>query len=154
LNKPLRVLSSVDRDPQLRAHRIGGECPTLHELAAVDAEILFAHAAHAARGFGIEAAWWSLAADGSFTRTKTAGTAANGASVSVGVSACELDLFGYVKNANAAALQTYLASAEDARATRLALVSEVATQWLALGPTRRRSVSTKPWWHSMVRAWR
>ncbi len=74
----------------------------------------------------------SIGADASFTRAKTLGIAANTASVSVGLSAYEIDLFGHVKNANAAALQAYLATAEGERATRLALVSEVATQWLAL----------------------
>jgi len=74
----------------------------------------------------------SIGADASFTRAKAAGIAVNSAGISVGMSAYEIDLFGHVKNANAAALQAYFATTEGARATRLALVSEVATQWLAL----------------------
>src|SRR5687767_16037703 len=42
----------------------------------------------------------------------------------------ELDLFGRIRNANRAAVEAYLASAEAHRATHLALVGEVATQYL------------------------
>ena len=48
-----------------------------------------------------------------------------GASVSY-----ELDLFGRLKNARSAALEAYLASAEAHRAAHIALVGEVATQYL------------------------
>jgi multidrug efflux system outer membrane protein len=52
--------------------------------------------------------------------------------VSVALSGYEIDLFGHVKNANAAALQAWLATTEGARSARISLVAEVATQWLAL----------------------
>ncbi|MBA3391269.1 MAG: efflux transporter outer membrane subunit [Deltaproteobacteria bacterium] len=43
----------------------------------------------------------------------------------------ELDLFGRVKNLKAAALESYLATVEARRGAHLALVSEIATQYLA-----------------------
>jgi len=74
------------------------------------------------------------AIDGSagFTRASTAGIAGNTAGVSVALSGYEIDLFGRVKNTSDAALQTYLGTAEGARASRITLVAAVATQWLAL----------------------
>lgn len=50
--------------------------------------------------------------------------------VGVGVTSFELDLFGRVRSLKQAALEEYLASAEARRATHLALVAEVATQYL------------------------
>ena len=44
----------------------------------------------------------------------------------------EIDLFGRLKDTGAAALQSYLSTAEGARAARISLVAAVATQWLAL----------------------
>lgn len=54
------------------------------------------------------------------------------ASAQVGVSAWELDFFGRISNLNTAALQSYLATAEGERATRIALVATVAETWLQL----------------------
>jgi multidrug efflux system outer membrane protein len=51
--------------------------------------------------------------------------------VGVGVTAFELDLFGRVRSLSAAALEDYLATAEAQRGTHLALVAEVAAQYLA-----------------------
>lgn len=51
--------------------------------------------------------------------------------VGVGVTAFELDLFGRVRSLSAAALEDYLATAEARRAAHLALVAELATQYLA-----------------------
>jgi len=67
-----------------------------------------------------------------FTRASTAGIAGNTANVSVALSGYEIDLFGRVKNTSDAALQSYLGTAEGARAARITLVASVATQWLAL----------------------
>ncbi|MBZ8143590.1 transporter, partial [Rubrivivax gelatinosus] len=53
-------------------------------------------------------------------------------SANVGVSAFELDLFGRVRNLSDAALESYLATEEAARSTRIALVAEVANAWLTL----------------------
>ena len=74
----------------------------------------------------------SVSAGADATRSKAAGVAGNGFSASVGLSGYELDLFGHVKNADDAALQAWLASTEGARSARIALVAQVASQWLAL----------------------
>ena len=74
----------------------------------------------------------SVAGDASFTRSKAAGIVGNSVGVGVGLAGYEIDLFGHVKDANAAALQAWLATTEGARTARIALVAEVATQWLAL----------------------
>jgi outer membrane protein, multidrug efflux system len=51
--------------------------------------------------------------------------------VGVGVTAFELDLFGRVRSLSEAALEDYLATAEAQRGAHLALVAEVAAQYLA-----------------------
>ncbi|MAN67208.1 TolC family protein [uncultured Hyphomonas sp.] len=53
-------------------------------------------------------------------------------SAQIGVSAWELDFFGRVRNSNDAAMQTYLASVEGERATKISLVASVAEAWLQL----------------------
>jgi multidrug efflux system outer membrane protein len=53
-------------------------------------------------------------------------------SASLGVTAYELDLFGRVRSLNAAALQDYLATAENRRTVQISLISEVAGAWLTL----------------------
>jgi len=52
--------------------------------------------------------------------------------VDVGVSAWELDLFGRLRSLKNEALETYLATEQTQRSTRLSLLAEVATQWLTL----------------------
>lgn len=51
-------------------------------------------------------------------------------SVNAGTTAFELDLFGRVRSASNAALSSYFATEAAARATRLALVGDVAQAWL------------------------
>ena len=51
-------------------------------------------------------------------------------SVGVGVTAFEIDLFGKVRNQKAAALESYFATEEARRSAHIALVAEVATQYL------------------------
>ncbi|HWO20696.1 MAG TPA: efflux transporter outer membrane subunit [Kofleriaceae bacterium] len=51
--------------------------------------------------------------------------------VGVGVSAYEIDLFGRVRSLGAAALEDYLATVEARRSAHLALVAEIAEQYLA-----------------------
>ena len=55
---------------------------------------------------------------------------------SLGVSAYELDLFGRVRSLSDAALETYLATEEAARATRISLIAETASAWLTLAADR------------------
>jgi multidrug efflux system outer membrane protein len=52
-------------------------------------------------------------------------------SVGAGIPAFELDLFGRVRSLSSAALEQYLATEEARRSAHLALVAEVATQYLA-----------------------
>jgi multidrug efflux system outer membrane protein len=72
-----------------------------------------------------------LSAGGSFTRSGAGGLVGNRMGLNVALSGYEIDLFGRVKNASAAALQAWLATTEGARSARISLVAEVATQWLA-----------------------
>ena len=56
----------------------------------------------------------------------------------VGFSSWELDLFGRLRSLNEQALQTWLATAEAQRSTRMSLVAEVAEDWLTVGAHRQR----------------
>ena len=58
-------------------------------------------------------------------------------SVTLGVAAFELDLFGRVRNLSESALQQYLATEQNQRAAQLALIGQVAGSWLALGADRQ-----------------
>jgi multidrug efflux system outer membrane protein len=53
-------------------------------------------------------------------------------SVNAGFSAFELDLFGRVRNLSRAAQERYFASEEAQRSTRISLIAEIATAWLAM----------------------
>lgn len=64
------------------------------------------------------------------TRSGGAGFVGNNLSVSANLSAYELDLFGRIKNLNAAALQIFLASDEARRSVQISLVAETASSWL------------------------
>jgi outer membrane protein, multidrug efflux system len=59
-------------------------------------------------------------------------------SVTIGIPAYELDLFGRVRSLNAQALQQYFATAEARRATQIGLVAEVAGAWLTLATDLER----------------
>ena len=52
-------------------------------------------------------------------------------SASLGLSNWEIDLFGRQHSLNQAAFENYLATAEGARATRISLIAETASAWLA-----------------------
>ena len=54
----------------------------------------------------------------------------------VGVSAFELDLWGRLRNLNAAALQQYFATEEAQRSARISLIAEIASAWLTLAADR------------------
>ncbi len=58
-------------------------------------------------------------------------------SADVGVSSWELDLFGRIRSLKDEALQTYLATAQTQRSTRLSLVAEVATDWLTVAANQQ-----------------
>ncbi|WP_044563124.1 efflux transporter outer membrane subunit [Azospirillum sp. B4] len=57
-------------------------------------------------------------------------------SAGIGVSAFEADLFGRVASLTRAELETYLAQEETARATRISLISEVATAYITYAADR------------------
>ena len=56
----------------------------------------------------------------------------NNYSADIGFSAFEIDLFGRVRSLTQAALETYLATEEGARSTRIALIAETATAYATL----------------------
>nr|WP_298728253.1 efflux transporter outer membrane subunit [uncultured Steroidobacter sp.] len=56
----------------------------------------------------------------------------------VGLSAFEIDLFGRLRSLSNAALQSYLATAEAARATRISLIAETASAYLTLAADNSR----------------
>lgn len=66
----------------------------------------------------------------SFTRQND--SRQNSYSADVGFSAFEIDLFGRVKNLSQAALETYLATQEGARSTRITLIAETATAYATM----------------------
>lgn len=71
------------------------------------------------------------------SRTAAAGVTRS-ASAEVGVSSWELDLFGRIKSLSDEALQTYLATAQTQRSTRMSLVAEVASDWLTVQAYQQR----------------
>jgi len=63
-------------------------------------------------------------------------TVSHQSSVTVGMSAYELDFFGRLKNLSDAALESYRYQIEARRSTHISLVAEVATAWLTLASDR------------------
>ena len=59
-------------------------------------------------------------------------------SISAGISAWEIDLFGRVRNLSAAAQQEFFAVEENRRATQTTLVAEVANAWLTMAADQER----------------
>lgn len=57
-------------------------------------------------------------------------------SVTLGVTAFEIDLFGRVRSLDRAALERYFAQEENRRSAQIALVAEVADAWMALAADR------------------
>ena len=56
----------------------------------------------------------------------------------VGFSSWELDLFGRIRSLEDQALQTFLATEQTQRSTRMSLVAEVAGDWLAVNAAQER----------------
>jgi multidrug efflux system outer membrane protein len=96
----------------------------------------------------------SAGLDGSKARSLNNGTAVTTQSVgaTASVSAYELDLFGKTRSLSDAALQTYLASAEAARATRISLIAETANAWLALAADQDRLATARQTMQSAQRS--
>jgi outer membrane protein, multidrug efflux system len=81
-------------------------------------------------------------ANGSSVASGTGTTSGGGSgtthsySASLGVSAFEVDLFGRVRNLTRAAQEQYFATRAGADATRIALISEIASAWLTMAADR------------------
>ncbi|HWK36299.1 efflux transporter outer membrane subunit [Sphingomonas sp.] len=71
------------------------------------------------------------ASDGGVSATSAGGGTRESYAANVGTTAFELDLFGRVRSLSRAALDEYFATEAAARATRLALVGDIADAWLA-----------------------
>jgi multidrug efflux system outer membrane protein len=74
----------------------------------------------------------TVTADAGATLARRNGARQDSYSADIGFSAFEIDLFGRVRNLTESALETYLASEEGARATRIALIAETATAYATL----------------------
>ncbi|MDC8786813.1 efflux transporter outer membrane subunit [Roseateles koreensis] len=85
----------------------------------------------------------TMTAGAAATRSGGTGFASNNFSASANLSAYELDLFGRVKNLNAAALQSYLASDEARRSVQISLVAATANAWLNLAADLEREQLTR-----------
>lgn len=64
-------------------------------------------------------------------------------SATIGFTAYELDLFGRVRSLNQQALQSFFATEETARATRISLIAETANAWLTLAADQDRLALAK-----------
>ncbi len=63
--------------------------------------------------------------------------------VGVGIASWEIDLFGRIKSLSDAKLQSYLASVELAKATRISLIAEASTAYVTMSADRSRLVIAK-----------
>lgn len=64
-------------------------------------------------------------------------------SATIGFTAYELDLFGRVRSLNQQALQSFFATEETARSTRISLIAETANAWLTLAADQDRLALAK-----------
>ena len=69
----------------------------------------------------------------SLTGSGNSTSVSRSAEASVGFSSWELDLFGKVRSLKNEALESYFATSETQRSTRISLIAEVASDWLAYG---------------------
>ncbi|ETI63340.1 multidrug transporter [Sphingobium sp. C100] len=74
----------------------------------------------------------TVTADAGASFTRQNDMRQNSYSADVGFSAFEIDLFGRVRSLTESALETYLATEEGARATRITLIAETATAYATL----------------------
>jgi NodT family efflux transporter outer membrane factor (OMF) lipoprotein len=94
--------------------------------------------ARAQYGISEAARWPELEGTASANRQRSAGSTASSYTVSLGLTAWEIDLFDRLGSLQGAALARYLARAETHRGARLTLVAGVADAWLALAADRQR----------------
>ncbi len=79
----------------------------------------------------------------SATRQRSGGSTSSSYSVSLGITAWELDFFGRLASLQGAALARYLSQQETQQAARLALAAETANAWLQLAAARQRQQLTE-----------
>ncbi|WPC76412.1 efflux transporter outer membrane subunit [Vibrio porteresiae] len=72
----------------------------------------------------------SVTAGLTHTASKANGSITRSDALKVGISSWEVDLFGRLDSLSQEAMETYLATQETQRSTRMTLVSEVAVDWL------------------------
>ncbi len=72
----------------------------------------------------------AITANAQYSNSENGSTISRASTASVGISSWELDLFGRLKSLNDEALNTWLATAETQRSTRMTLVAEVTSDWL------------------------
>jgi NodT family efflux transporter outer membrane factor (OMF) lipoprotein len=138
-------------DPGLRrvvALALAGNRSLRASMAAVDR-------ARAQYGISEAARWPELAGTATVTRQRnaggaaganagggaggtTGGTASTSYSVSLGVAAWEIDLFGRLASLEGAALSRFLAQQQTQQSARLSVVAQVAEAWLTLSADVQR----------------
>jgi multidrug efflux system outer membrane protein len=120
---------AVFTDPRLQA-LIAQALENNRDLRVAAANILRARAQFTVQG---AAQLPGLDANAGLQRVENAAGSATTASANLAVPAWEIDLFGRLQSLTDAAQQRYFASEATARATRLALIGDIANGWLAYG---------------------
>lgn len=110
---------------------LGGNRSLLAGVAAVER-------ARAQYGVSAAAVWPDVKGSASVGRQRSGGSTTDSTSVSIGLSAWEIDLFDRVGSLKGAALARYLVQEETQRSARLVLVANVADAWLTLAAERQR----------------
>ena len=130
------------------------QSPALREVIALaldnnrDLQVALANLERARALYGVQQAdslpTVAATAQGARTRSAADLTASGRAqttsqfSAQLGFTSYELDLWGRVRNLNAAALQQFLQTAANQRSVEIALVADVANTWLALAADQSR----------------
>jgi multidrug efflux system outer membrane protein len=121
---PAVTYAQIFRDPRLQA-LIGQALANNQDLKLAAANIAAARAQ-----YRIQRAALLPQINASAGATASNVASARGYSVNVGMPSFELDLFGRIRSLTHAQLDRYFATESAARATRLALVGDIATGWL------------------------
>ena len=129
-NLPAVTYRDIFRDPRLQ-QLIEQGLANNRDLAAATANLAAARARYRIQRAellpGVDAGLGVSGAEG-----ETGGVSAD-ISAGVGIPSFELDLFGRIRSLSKGQLNRYFASEAAARATRLALVADIAEAWLSYG---------------------
>jgi len=127
---PAVTYQDIFRDPRLQA-LIGQGLANNQDLALAAANIAAARAQHRIQRAEL---FPEVDAQAGVTGTKNdTGGADAQFTAGIGIPSFELDLFGRIRSLTKAQLNRYFASEAAARATRLALVADIADAWLTYG---------------------